>query len=694
MSIQQRERTWIIETARTAYVVGVTAHGRVLHTYWGPKLPTYPAPTAVSDGYASFNGPGQLAPSEYPAYGDGLSYIEPCLKVTFADGTRTAEFEFVSGTSDGETLTLILRDTVYPLRLELHYRAQQATDVLERWAVLVNEGDTAVSIERIFSAQWHFPEGHKYQLRHLVGRWLDEWQLVSEPLTPGTKILESRRLTTSHHHNPWFTLHRAGQENEVWFGTLAWSGNWKLTAEVNETKQTRLSIGLNDWDFAWTLSPGETFTTPRAVAGYTAEGFSGASRRLHGYIRSQLPHPHTPRPVLYNSWEATMFAVDEPSQKKLAGIAAELGVELFVMDDGWFHGRVWDNAGLGDWWPDARKFPDGLQPLIQHVNELGMQFGLWVEPEMVNPDSELYRAHPDWIIHFPTRPRTPARNQLILNLGRPDVQQYLIETLDNLLSQHNIAFIKWDMNRNVSEPGWPDALGDPREIWVRYVQGLYHVWDTLRERHPHILWQSCSGGGGRADVGILQRADQIWVSDNTNPARRLGMQYGFSQCFPANTMESWVTKSEFAAHMGQADPVRYALKFRFHVSMMGVLGLGMNLHQLTAVEKKEMRGLIATYKEIRPLVQAGEQFWLVQTATDTAVLYLNESRTEGILFVYRTFVPEPAPPLRLRLAGLKDTTVYTLTDHGQKSGAEWHNSDLVLPLGNFDSTLLRLTSLA
>ncbi|MCA9981318.1 MAG: alpha-galactosidase, partial [Anaerolineales bacterium] len=654
-------------------------------------LPNYPAPTDDNEGYASFNGPGQLAASEYPAYGDGLSYIEPCLKLTFADGTRTAELEFVTSTVQDDSLTLTLRDAHYPVRLALHYHLHAHDDLLERWVTIYNEGDTAVTIERIFSAQWHVPTGHDYHLRHLVGRWYDEWQLVEEPLTAGTKTLESRRLTTSHHHNPWFTLHRPDQPAAVWFGTLAWSGNWKLTAEVSETKQTRLSLGLNDWDFAWQLGAGETFTTPFALAGYTAEGFAGARRCLHQHIRRHLPHPEQLRPVLYNSWEATMFAVDEPSQKQLAERAAELGVELFVMDDGWFHGRVFDNAGLGDWWPDETKFPHGLQPLIQHVNQLGMQFGLWLEPEMVNPDSELYRAHPDWVIHFPTRPRTPARNQLILNLARPDVQTYLIEKLDALLSQHNIAFIKWDMNRNVSEPGWPNAPADPREIWVRYVQGLYRVWDTLRERHPQVLWQSCSGGGGRADLGILHRADQIWVSDNTNPARRLAMQYGFSQCFPAGTMEAWVTKDEFQTLMGQGDPVHYPLQFRFHVSMMGVLGLGMNLHHLSDAEKAEAQKLIATYKEIRPLVQQGEQFWLVQTETDTAVLYLDESHTEGVLFAFRTFLPEPSAPLRLRLAGLTDTAVYKLEGIGQKTGAEWQATDLALPLGNFESRLLRLT---
>ncbi len=281
----------------------------------------------------------------------------------------------------------------------------------------------------------------------------------------------------------------------------------------------------------------------RAVtAGGAIEGFGGASRTLHDFVRDTvIPHGHTLHKVLYNSWEATTFDVDEASQIELARHAADMGIELFVMDDGWFHGRNDDHAGLGDWWPDEKKFPNGLQPLIEQVNDLGMDFGLWVEPEMVNPDSDLYRTHPDWVIHFPTRVRTTGRDQLILNFGRTDVQDYIIDLLDRLLAEHNITFIKWDMNRNASEPGWPDAPGDQREIWVRYVYGLYRVWGTLRERHPDVIWQSCSGGGGRADVGILRLADQVWISDNTEPTARLAIQEGYTQMYPANTMEAWVT---------------------------------------------------------------------------------------------------------------------------------------------------------
>jgi alpha-galactosidase len=551
-----------------------------------------------------------------------------------------------------------------------------------------NLGETPMMLERIWSAQWHVPpHGDGYRLTHVTGHWLDEMHLRREPLAQGVKVLDSRRLTTSHHANPWFAVDRGNADEdsgEVWFGVLAWSGNWKLAAEVTDFGSTRLSLGINDWDFAWRLEAGQSFITPSSLAGYTAAGFGGASRKLHDLVRDTiLPHGRIQHKVLYNSWEATTFNVDEASQSRLAELAAGMGVELFVMDDGWFHGRNDDHAGLGDWWPDERKFPNGLAALIKRVNDLGMDFGLWVEPEMVNPNSELYRAHPDWVIHFPTRARTEGRNQLILNLGRADVQDYLIELLDRLLAQNNIAFIKWDMNRNVSEPGWPEAPGDQRELWVRHVQGVYRVWGTLRERHPNVIWQSCSGGGGRADLGILRLADQIWVSDNTEAAARLGIQEGFSHIFPANTMEAWVT---------DAGDDYLSLEFRFHVSMCGSLGVGGHLLRWSEAERAEAARWIALYKEIRPIIQWGDLYRLrsPQAHAFSAVQYVSKDRSAGALFAFRTHLPVPAdlPPLYLR--GLDPESRYEVEGLGARSGLGWMHAGLSVELRDFQSTVRRI----
>ncbi len=695
MSIEQIGSSWLLHTQNTTYAFGLNSLGLLVHQYWGPRiaspsaLPTIPE----SEGWASFNHPEHLLPEEYPAWA-GMKFVEPCLKVTAADQVRDTVLVFQGSQEEAAELphvVLTLQDPVYALRVRLHYRVHAQSDIIERWAELINDSAAPLRLERAFSAQWHPPAGPAYRFSHLYGRWNDEFHLVRETLTPGVKVIESRRLTTSHHHNPWFALDggdASETQGEVWFGALGWSGNWKLCAEDTGFCTTRLSLGVNDFDFAWDLQPGETFTTPPAYAGYTQNGFGAASRSLHHLIRSRLiPHPRALHPVLYNSWEATLFDVDAPSQIRLAQLAAQMGVELFVMDDGWFKGRRDDRAGLGDWTPDPLKFPHGLNPLIQQVTALGMRFGLWVEPEMVNPDSDLYRAHPDWVLHFPTRQRRTGRNQLILNLARPDVQAHLIQILDDLLSQHDISFIKWDMNRAVSEPGWPGAPRDPREMWVRYTHGLYHILETLRSRHPQVTFQSCSGGGGRADLGVLRYADQIWVSDNTEAAARLRIQEGFSQLFPAQVMEAWVTD----ANRGQIP-----LSFRFHVSMCGSLGVGGNLTQWSPQERAEAAHWIEVYKDIRPIIQFGSQFRLRSPSQSacSAVQYLSEDGAAGVLFAFRTHLPDPAALPPLRLQGLDPQALYAVEGVPEPhNGAYWMHTGLPLMLGNFESALLRITRL-
>lgn len=693
MPVHTTPEGWVLETRDTGYALGLNHSGLLTHRYWGSRLPQpgdYP-PALDPPEWASFNRPDQLTPEEYPGYG-GIKYIDPCIKVSFSDGTRDVvlRFSHADVRPNGPTpeLDITLKDTYYPFTVVLHYRVHEDYNLIERWVTVTNECTEPVILERIWSAQWHLPLGDGYWLTHVNGRWLDEMHLRREPLVQGIKSYESRRITTSHHHNPWFAVDRGSadeERGEVWFGVLAWSGNWRLAAEVTDFSSTRINLGLNDWDFAWRLNPGETFTTPASLAGYSANGFGAASRWLHDYIRDHLlPHGKTIHKVLYNSWEATTFHVDEESQAHLAKVAAEMGIELFVVDDGWFHGRDDDHAGLGDWWPDEKKFPNGLQPLIEQVNALGMEFGLWIEPEMVNPNSELYRAHPDWVIHFPTRARTEGRNQLILNLGRMDVQDYLIGILDKLLTENKIAFVKWDMNRNVSEPGWPDAPGDPRELWVRYVQGLYRIWGELRQRHPQVIWQSCSGGGGRADLGILRLADQIWVSDNTEATARLGIQEGFSHIFPANTMEAWVTDAEHT---------KIPLEFRFHVSMCGSLGVGGHLLHWSTEERAQAKHWITLYKELRLIIQSGDQYRLMspQHGPFSAVQYMNKERTEGVLFAFRTHIPEPVILPLITLRGLDPRGRYSVEGFpGARSGEAWMQAGFMITLKDFQSSVRRI----
>ncbi|WP_425145127.1 alpha-galactosidase [Deinococcus sp.] len=685
---------WILKTALSAYALGVNPAGDLVSTYWGEPLPDpadYPRPQTPAE-WASFNHPANLTAYEYPVPG-GAKYSECAVHLSFPGGQRDLRLKLLDAQVGPHTLTLRLRDETLEFGVSLHYRLDAERSLVIRFAELHNASAAPVQLGRAFSAALPLPAGHGYALTHLEGRWFDEFRIRREAFAHGTLTLESRRLTTGHDGAPFFMVDRydpaeAASETRggVWFGTLAWSGNWKLIAERTRFGRSAVHLGVNDHDFGWTLAAGETFQTPEVTFGYSAQGFGGASRRLHDHARQALfPHGDQARPVLYNSWEATYFDVEEASQVELAEVAAGLGVELFVVDDGWFHGRKSDTAGLGDWWPDEHKFPQGLTPLIERVGALGMGFGLWIEPEMVNPDSELYRAHPDWVLYSPGREPLLMRDQLILNLARVDVQEHLIATFGALLSKHDIRFIKWDMNRSVSDPGWPghDPARDARELWVRYVQGLYRIWDTLRSRHPAVLWQTCSGGGGRVDFGMFARADQAWPSDNTSAPARLSIQEGYTLAYPPISMEAWVTDRR-----GGQVP----LAFRFHVSMAGSLGIGGDIRRWTAAEQEQARELVSVYKEIRPIVQAGELYRLRSPSQHaySAVQYLSKDQAQGVLIAYHTHTAREhdAPPLYLQ--GLLPTERYELEGCGVRTGEGWRLGGVTLPLGEFESTLRRI----
>lgn len=399
-----------------------------------------------------------------------------------------------------------------------------------------------------------------------------------------------------------------------------------------------------------------------------------------------IPDASEPRPVLYNSWEATGFDIAEDQQRALAERAAAMGVELFVVDDAWFGQRVSDRAGLGDWTPNPQRFPDGLGPLARHVHGLGMRFGIWVEPEMVNPDSDLYRAHPDWVQHFPGRERTEFRNQLVLNLARPDVRAHLWESLDALLSGTPVDYVKWDFNRCFSDAGWPGA-DYPQRLWTEHVDGLYALIDRLRAAHPGVAFESCSGGGGRIDLGILSRTDQVWTSDNTDPLDRLAIQHGFGQLHPARVMAAWVTDSPNVQLNGR----RSSLRFRFVSAMAGVLGIGGDLTEWSAAELDEARGWVELYKEIRPVVQLGELYRLRAPGSGlSAVQYVRGADTVVLMWLHAQRYGEQPPALRLR--GLDPEATYTCLD----TGAVHHGSVLLhhgLPSGlrgDLDARVVRL----
>ncbi len=675
-----QKRCWVITGKKTAYVLSYSNSSNLINTYWGPRLPhpaDYPKPEDFKS-VSSFDSEYELMPEEFPVP-KKMKFSEPCLMPNFNDGTRDLDLTFVSSHIQKDRLVIVLKDQTQDLKILLNYHLYVDEDVIKKWVVIKNESAASVHFDRIFSGNMVLPTVQDYYVTHLYGQWNHEFNRDTTKIPYGKLVLESRRLTSSHQHSPAVILHEKGItefSGLAYFCVLGWSGNWKISVEKNSFGLTRVVAGINDFDFSWNIQAGQEFFTPPMYIGAATGGFHEVSSRLHSLVNSHLiPRPGLQKKVLYNSWEATQFEVDINHQKKLAQIAGDLGVELFVLDDGWFHGRKSDEAGLGDWWPDENKFPNGLKELSDFVHHLGMDFGLWIEPEMVNPDSDLYRHHPDWILHFPNREPTLARNQMILNITKPEVQTYLLDLMTKVINQTGVDFIKWDMNRNVSEPGDPSKDGlFNKQIWVRYTQSFYYLWDQLRAQFPQIVFQSCSGGGGRSDYGMLTRADQIWVSDNTDPTERLTIQDGFSLFYPASVMEAWVTD------MG---PYYQSLDYRFFVSMMGVLGIGADINRWDEDQKRIARSWISRYKEFRSIIQQGEQYRLNSLTEDgyTVVQYMNPQKTKGVLFYIRSYATQTKPAPMIYLRGLDEQANYRMDELNVcKSGAAWQKDGFQYPL--------------
>ncbi len=696
-------KIWLLTTRQSSYAMGVDASGSLQNLYWGAPLwrlqdlPAVPRRRELS----SFDPSEMLSTDEFPAWG-GARYFETALKITRENGDRDVVLRYQSHRNLADGVDIELQDIKDQIDVTLRYRIFPDYGLISRSATVRNRTDKPFVVESAQSATWYLPAGEGYRLSYLTGRWAAETQLVREPIHTGMKVLESRKGHTSHGINPWFAIDASDATEEtgrVWFGALAWSGNWRINVEQTPYRQVRVTGGFNTFDFAYPLKPGESLETPDFFAGFSETGFGGASRILHRFEREQVSPGGAQsrlRPVLYNSWEATTFNVTEAGQKALAEKAAKTGVELFVVDDGWFGQRNNDRAGLGDWFVNPTKFPQGLNGLIESVNKLGMDFGLWVEPEMINANSDLYRAHPDWVMNFPGRPRTELRNQLVLNFARDDVKEHIFGVLDKLATDYNIRYFKWDMNRPFAEPGWPEqAAGEQRELWVQYVRNLYEVIDRLRAKHPKLEIESCSGGGGRIDLGILRRVEEVWTSDNTEAFDRLRIQEGFSQAYASKIMSAWVT--DVPNQNGRSTP----LKYRFLVAMQGALGIGANLNRWTEQQFDEGTKMIALYKRIRGTVQMGELYRLLSPSSNdvTANQYVSADGKQAVLFAFRHAQQYNTAAPTILLRGLDERAVYRLESFDKKlteglqqvSGAYLMRRGLNLNLrGDYDSTAVIL----
>jgi alpha-galactosidase len=712
-SFDTAAKVFRLDGGGVSYVFGVNQRGELQQLYWGGRLgaaDAFPQATALPE-WVSFDSSYSNTPQEYAGWGAGL-FNEPALKVSFADGNRDLVLHYESHTEQPNGFDVVLKDISRPIFVTLHYAMDPGSGILSRSATIENRGTEPVTVEQAAAASWALPAG-RYTLNYLTGRWAGEWTLNQETVHPGARVIESRRGSTGHQANPWFAI-QAGDSNEdhgsVWFGALAWSGSWRITVEQDQLDAVRVTGGFNPFDFGYVLHPGERLESPVFYGGYAANGLGGASRLLH---RFELEHilPRTsatagqalpkPRPVIYNSWEATEFKVNEAGQMALAEKAAALGIDRFVMDDGWFGQRKDDHAGLGDWYVNAEKFPHGLKPLIDKVHALGMDFGLWVEPEMVNPDSDLYRKHPDWVLHFPGRPESEQRNQLVLNLARPDVRAYVLGFLDKILTENDIAFLKWDYNRNWSEPGWDQLpAAEQKRVYVEFTRNLYSILAELRQKHPNVEIESCSGGGGRVDLGILRYTDEVWPSDNTDPFDRLTQQDGFTYAYSPQVMMAWVTDSPHWLNKRTT-----SLEYRMLSSMQGSLGIGANITKWSDEETATAKRLIAAYHQVQPTIVQGNLYRLISPRNGSefsATQTVRPDKSQSVVFAFIHSTQEGRLFPALKLKGLDPANEYALSPIQGKtrvgtpevaSGAWWMNHGLDMDTefrGDFQAAAFRL----
>jgi alpha-galactosidase len=634
----------------------------------------------------------------YPAAGDGWTF-EPALRVVHADGNTSTDLRVVE-THQADGLTRIeLKDLAYPFHVELSYRVRPGSSVIETWTEIWHEEEGPVTLEAFASSAPDFGTGD-WWLTQFRGDWNDEVHMEDERLGYGIKILDSKLGVRAHQfRSPWFILSKGGpareREGEVFGGSLAWSGSFQFAFEKDPAGRLRAICGINPYASAYHLAPGERFATPRMLWAYSDAGTRGLSHAFHDWSRRYcLREGDRPRSILLNNWEATFFDFDEAKIVSLFDGAKDLGMELFLLDDGWFgerYPRDADTQGLGDWTPDPKKLPHGVGALVEAAQARGLKFGIWLEPEMVNPKSALFEAHPNWAIRQPNRELDLQRHQLVLDLTNPEVKEYVYGLVDRTLSENpGIVYVKWDCNRYLTQPGSPYLPKDRQShLWIDYVRNLYEVFDRLTAKHPHVEIMMCSGGGGRVDHGAMRFAHEFWPSDNTDPARRVFMQWGYSHFFPAIAVSAHVTEMNHRP-----------LKFAFDVAMSGRLGMDMDVDKLAADDRAYAASAIAAYKRIRDVVQLGAQYRLESpyAGPRSSLMYVHEGR--AVVFVY-SLGASPSQPLVLE--GLNPSVEYHIEEvnpepnarawQGAASGATLASAGLEVPaLGAYESRVFELTA--
>jgi alpha-galactosidase len=630
---------------------------------------------------------------EYPSFGT-TDFRQPAFQMHYSKGDKVSHFEYqeyeiingkpyleglpatyTESEEEAQTLIIKLKDNYSDMSLHLFYTIFKDQSVITRSSQFLNEGEEELFLENAMSTSIDFSDSH-FEMIHLNGAWARERHVERQPLFKGIQSIGTVRGASSHTHNPFFALARptaTETQGEVYGFSLVYSGNHIGQVEVDTYDVARVTMGIHPYQFKWKLEAGEKFQTPEAVMVYSDNGINGMSQSFHQLYRKRLardPWKEENRPILINNWEATYFDFDEEKILTIAKQAADLGIELFVLDDGWFGKRDDDSSSLGDWTVDKAKLPNGIKALSEKVHKLGLKFGLWFEPEMVNKDTPLYEEHPDWIIGVPDKNISHGRNQFVLDFSNPKVVDNIFEQMDTILKDSKIDYIKWDMNRYISE-AFSTALPSDRqgELYHRYIIGVYNLYERLLEKYPHLLIESCAGGGARFDPGMLYYAPQTWTSDDTDAVERLKIQYGTSMVYPISSIGSHVS----AVPNHQVGRLT-SMDMRAAVAYFGTFGYELDVTQLSDEDLEKMKEHIEFFKDNRKLIHSGTFYRLKSPfeGNETAWMVVSEDKKEALVSYYHVLAKPNPGYSRLRLEGLDEDTLYVIDPDGE----ERYGSDL------------------
>ena len=680
-----------LTNGKVSYIFHVMKNGQLGHLYFGKALrnrtdfshlQTYDVPTAAScHPYAddlSFN--LETLRQEYPAYGNS-DFREPAISVGKESIPHVPNFTYDSfkildgkpqpkglpatyanDKEDARTLQIFLKDDLLEAELVLHYTIFRDKPVITRSASLKNMGSEKLVIERLMGGVLDLSD-KEFILTHLGGAWARERHVKERKLEMGIQSISSLRGVSSHQHNPFMALRRPDTTEhmgEVYGFNFVYSSNFIMQVEVDQYDMARLTVGIHPFGFKWNLKADEFFQSPEVVMVYSDQGLNGMSQSFHRLYRDNLipeQWKREERPILINNWEATYFDFNEEKLVNIAKSANELGIEMLVLDDGWFGKRNDDTSSLGDWHVDLNKLPNGLESLAKKISATGMKFGLWFEPEMISPNSELFREHPDWAVGLPNQHRTLGRNQLVLDFSRSEIVDYLYDIMAGIIKQTNLSYIKWDMNRYITEAfSRKLAVDQQGEFFHRYMLGVYSLYERLTKSFPHVLFESCAGGGGRFDPGMFYYAPQAWTSDDTDAVERLKIQYGTSFAYPLFSMGSHV--SAVPNHQTLRET---PLSTRANTAYFGTFGYELDPLTLTEEERAEIKKQVAFYKKHRRLIREGDFYRLLSpfSGNETAWMVVNQDRSEALVGYYKVLAtPNAQKQQNLRLRGLAKEKAY------------------------------------